>query len=67
MVGAAWRCLRWVQAQLEDRWAPERSRVEQVRALWDLPVIRKQQPDRVLIDMAEYRAWSDRSRLQRSA
>ena len=41
MVGGLWRGLRWLQGQLEDWSAPERSRVQIVSELWRLPGVSK--------------------------
>ena len=37
MVVGLWRCVRWLQAQIEDWRAPERSRVQALWAIAQLP------------------------------
>ena len=41
MVGGLWRGLRWLQGQIEEWSAPERSRVQIVSELWRLPSVSK--------------------------
>ena len=63
-----WVLLRAVQRVIEARSAPERSRLQDMQALWALPVIRDPRTaPRVLGDLATYHAWSERSRLRKRA